>query len=68
MLSNLLFGWSIINSSDFRRKYLLNLHNEELPMKEAYADFQKWLNGQYPIKNRFPLCKKYPGIYLLSVE
>lgn len=37
-------------------------------MKETYAKFQTWLNENYNIKNRFPLCKKYPGNYLLTVE
>ena len=58
----------LITSSDYRRKYLLNLHTNELHMREVYGRFQAFLNKNYSSAIRFPLCGKYPSRYLYFIE
>ena len=45
-------------SSEFRKKYLKNLHSKELPMRKVYADFQATINEEYKDITRFPVCSK----------
>ena len=58
----------LITSSDYRRKYILNLHNNELQMREVYARFQASLNKNYSQAIRFPVCGKYPSRYLDIID
>ena len=47
---------NLIISSEFRKKYLENLHSKELPMRKVYADFQAMINEEYKDITRFPVC------------
>ena len=48
----------LMNSSEFRKKYLENLHSKELPMRKVYADFQAMINEEYKDITRFPVCSR----------
>ena len=49
---------NLIISSEFRKKYLENLHSKELPMRKVYADFQAMINEEYKDITRFPVCSR----------
>ena len=48
----------LMSSSDFRKAYLSQLHDKELPMRDVYAKFQAELNNKYKNVKRFPVCSK----------
>lgn len=59
---------SDMGSSSYRQSYLKNLHKHQLPMREVYREFQNFLNSNYKVSERFPICRTYPYDYLLSVD
>ena len=57
--------WCLMTSSEFRKDYLIALHNKDLPMQEVYSKFQKELNVNYSSILNFPICKEVTTPYYL---
>ena len=54
-------------SSEFRKKYLKNLHSKELPMRKVYADFQAMINEKYRDVDRFPVCSRTEKTFYIDI-
>ena len=57
----------LILSSDFRKKYLENLHSKELPMRKVYANFQAMINEKYRDIDRFPVCSRTEKTFYIDI-
>lgn len=56
----------LMSSSDFRKAYLSQLHDKELPMRDVYAKFQAELNNKYKERKAIPSVFQVSNDFLFS--